>query len=59
MRLHSPSVRSLTAVGAVLAASVPASAASADALFHTARYELRAIGGAPLYTTRCQVASLD
>jgi hypothetical protein len=48
MTLHSRSVRWLAAAGILLAASVPVSAAYADAVFHSARYELSAVGGAPL-----------
>lgn len=48
MRLHSPTVRWLAAASILLCATVPASAAYADAVFHSTRYELRAVGSAPL-----------
>ena len=47
MRSHI-TLRCLAAAGAVLGATIPASTASADALFHSTRYELHALGGAPL-----------
>lgn len=40
--------RCLAVAGALVGAALPASTASADAVFHTARYELHAVGGAPL-----------
>ena len=46
MNLHL--ARCLAVAGALLGATLPASAASADAVFHTARYELHAVAGAPL-----------
>lgn len=47
MSLHL-AFRCLAATGALLGATVPTSAASADAVFHSARYELHALAGAPL-----------
>lgn len=47
MSLHS-TMRWLAAAGALLGATVPATTASADAVFHSARYELHAVAGAPL-----------
>lgn len=47
MSLHA-TFRCLAAAGALLGATLPASAASADAVFHTQRYELRALAAAPL-----------
>lgn len=41
-------IRCLAAAGALLGVTVPASAASADAVFHSARYELHALASAPL-----------
>lgn len=40
--------RCLAAAGALFGATLSASAASADAAFHSARYELHALDGAPL-----------
>lgn len=48
VRLHPRTIRCVAVAGALLGAIVPASAASADAVFHSARYELYALGSAPL-----------
>ena len=42
MDLHSRTFRCLAAAGALLGATVPASGASADSVFHTARHAERA-----------------
>lgn len=47
MSLHF-TFRCLAAASALLGATVPASTASADAVFHSARYELHAVDSAPL-----------
>ena len=48
MSLHSRRVRWLAAASILLGAAVPATAAYADATFHSTRYELHAVGSAPL-----------
>ena len=43
-----PMFRCVAVASALLGAIVPASTASADSVFHSTRYELHALGGAPM-----------